>query len=215
MKKRRVRRVVVLVLIVVLLGPLLIAFGGSWGRMYEVGDVPAQDVAIVFGAGLQPDGSPSAYLAARLDLAMELYRAGKVRVLLVSGSNPEKSYNEPAAMRTYLVAHGIPEDKVVADYAGADTYGTCVRAIRIFGVSKAILVSQGYHLPRAITTCRLVGVDAVGVGDQTVREQWDDLWQKFSLREIPAYYKMAWDVTTHRSPILGPPESSVREALGR
>jgi len=217
-RKHKARRVIGAVVVLAVLAaafPPAMAWAGSAGRVVEAPSVGARDVTIVFGAGLASGGSPSAYLAARLDVAAALYHAGKTKVLLVSGSNPEVSYNEPKAMQAYLVAHGVPSDKIVLDYAGADTYGTCVRAKRIFGVDSAILVSQGYHLPRAVTTCRLVGVDAVGVGDETVRTAFVELWWTYSLREIPAYYKMVLDVASGRQPVLGQPDGSIAAALER
>ena len=125
---------------------------------------------MVLGAQVYPDGTPSPFLAARLDLAKQLFDAGKVQVLLVSGDNMAPEYNEPDAMRAYLIDAGVPAEKVIADYAGFDTYDSCVRAKRIFGVSKLIMVSQSYHLPRAVATCRTLGVDAAGVGDDTSRQ---------------------------------------------
>ena len=88
-------------------------------------------------------------------------------MVLVSGDNMAPEYNEPDAMRGYLIDAGVPAEDVVADYAGFDTYDSCARAKRIFGVSELIMVTQSYHLPRAVATCRALGVDATGVGDDT------------------------------------------------
>ncbi|MBN6547867.1 SanA/YdcF family protein, partial [Actinacidiphila bryophytorum] len=133
------------------------------GRVRDLADVPAEPVAVVFGAGLT-DGRPTPYLAHRLDAAAELYRAGKVRVLLVTGDNSRTSYDEPGAMRTYLVAHGVPSGQVVVDDAGFDTWDSCSRAKRVFGVRKAVLVSQGFHIRRAVALCEAAGLDVYGVG---------------------------------------------------
>ena len=124
--------------------------------------VPPTPVALVLGAQVYPSGTPSPFLAGRLDLAKRLYDAGLVDVLLVSGDNGAREYNEPDAMRRYLVDAGVPADKVVADYAGFDTYDSCARAQRIFGVDRLTVVTQDYHLPRAVATCRALGLDAVG-----------------------------------------------------
>lgn len=194
-------------------GPALVAGISSAPRMQTVDTVEPADVAIVYGAGLSGNG-PSAYLAARLQVALELYQAGKVKVILVSGDNREVYHNEPAAMTTWLVDRGVPADKIVADFAGLDTYSTCYRAKAIFGVSQAILVSQTYHLPRAIATCRLLGLDAVGVGDTTMRHLLPGRWWEYWLREIPATLNMVWQVVTHRQPVLGPTEDGVQQALG-
>ena len=216
MGKHRVRRAIgglAAFAVLVAAVPVAAALIGSAGRESDVASVAPHDVAIVFGAGVDPSGRPSAYLAARLEVAVALYESGKAKVLLLSGSNPEESYNEPEAMRAYLVDRGVPAKHIVLDYAGADTYGTCVRATRIFGVHSAILVSQTYHLARAITTCRLVGVDAVGVGDETMKTAYPNLWGAYVLRELAGYEKMAWDVVTGVQPILGAPESAIAEAL--
>lgn len=201
------------VAVVVVGGPLLYQKVLSAGNIYLAENVPQRDVALVLGAGVQPDGHPSPYLAARLDLAHELFRTGRVKVLLVSGDNGERHYNEPDAMRRYLIAKGVPEGKVVADYAGFDTYDSCVRAVRIFGVTNAVVVTQTYHLARAVATCRAVGLDAVGVGDDTVQSLSRDMWSRGQMREVPAAVKMAWDIGTRRQPVLGPRETSVDQAL--
>lgn len=195
------------------LGPTGFALAASAGRVSTVADVPAQPVAIVFGAGLDASGVPMPYLSARLDLAAQLYRTGRVKVILVSGDNRRADYNEPDAMRAWLVDAGVPADRVVSDYAGRDTYSTCVRAKRIFGVDAAVLVSQAYHLPRALAACRSVGIDAWGVGDSSVDSTKE--WRGYAVREIPANIKLVWDLVTGREPVLGKPESGVRDALAK
>lgn len=197
---------------VVAVGPTAFVLAASAGRLQTAQEVPAQPVAIVFGAGLYSDGTPMPYLKARLDLAADLFEAGTVRVVLVSGDNRRADYNEPDAMRAYLIDRGVPAGAVVADYAGVDTYATCVRANRIFGVERAILVSQTYHLPRAVATCRSVGVDAWGVGDDSVAAT-SDQWGTYSLREWPANVKLAWDLLSRRTPVLGERETSVTDRL--
>ncbi len=100
------------------------------GHLFSEAEVPAAPVALVLGAKVFPDGTPSPFLAARLDVAHRLYQAGKVQVVVVSGDNMAKEYNEPEAMRTYLVNAGMPAEAVVIDYAGFDTYDSCARALR-------------------------------------------------------------------------------------
>jgi vancomycin permeability regulator SanA len=179
-------------------------------RVRTEADVPAEPVAVVFGAGLQ-DGEPSAYLAHRLDAAARLYAAGKVRVVLVSGDNSRTSYNEPGAMRTYLAAHGVPRQKVVLDYAGFDTWDSCDRAKRVFGVSHAVLVSQGFHIRRALALCAAAGIDAYGVG---VDEAHDATWYAGGAREVLASAKAALDVLAKPSPhFLGPHDNGITQAL--
>ncbi|WP_226345872.1 SanA/YdcF family protein [Agilicoccus flavus] len=215
-RHRRVRRAALAVTatgIAVLVGPWIWTHGASAGRLHDSTDIPAEEVALVLGAGVGPDGRPSGFLAARLDLARALYKAGRVEVLLVSGDNSSEHYDEPTAMKRYLVAHGVPEQKIVPDYAGRDTYDSCARVTRIFGVDRLVVVSQAYHLPRALAICSALGVDAVGVGDSSAR-RWSSLWREGQVREVFANVKAALDVLTRRDPVLGPPETGVRDALG-
>lgn len=198
-------------LIAAALAPTGYAFAASAGRIAALDQLAPRPVAVVFGAATFADGTPSAFLKGRLDVAYDLFRQGIVRVILVSGDNRRANYNEPDAMRTYLINRGVPANKVVADYAGFDTYATCVRAVRIFGVHQAILVSQTYHLPRAIATCRAVGLDAWGAGDDSVRVSPD--WTQGWWRELPANAKAAIDVGTGTQPLLGRREDSVTRAL--
>ena len=167
----------------------------------------------MFGAQVYDDGRPSPFLQARLVLAKQLYDAGKVRALLGSGDNSRTEYDEPGIMRSWLISHGVPERTVVADFAGFDTYDTCTRANKIFGVRKAILVSQSYHLPRAVTLCRHAGVDATGVGDETARIN-EDVWRAAVTREWLADGKAALDVVSGRDPVyLGRHETDIEDAL--
>jgi len=186
----------------------------SKGRVFtSVDAVPATPVALVLGAGFDENGAPSAYLLARLNLAKQLYDRGKVRALLVSGDNSRDDYDEPDAMRKWLTEHGVPARKVVADYAGFDTYDSCVRANKIFGVHQAVIVTQTYHVPRAVTLCRHAGVDATGVGDDSVKGAVVDWWQ-VTFREQFACVKAFYDVTTRRDPVfLGKHETGIDEAL--
>lgn len=182
------------------------------GRRYDVASAPIRDVALVLGAGLRRDGTPTPYLAARLDIARDLYARRAVRVILVSGDNRSPDYDEPSAMRRYLLEAGVPSEVVVADFAGLDTYDSCYRAAEVFGVHSVAVVSQSYHITRAIAVARAVGLDAVGVGDDTGRSS-AATWTAGERRESLAAVKAAWDVLTHRVPILGSRETSVDEAL--
>jgi vancomycin permeability regulator SanA len=219
-RRRRFRRRSVVLLgaglvtlaLVLALGPLAWVSWSSRGHVYTVDDAPSVPVALVLGAGLNPDGSPSAFLEARLRVAKALYDSGRARVILVSGDNQVSNYDEPTAMRDWLVVNGIPAAAVVRDFAGRDTYDSCVRANRIFGVDHALIVSQGFHLPRAVAICRAVGIDADGVGDWTART-YADIWAAGERREKLAATKAVLDVVSDRDPVLGPVDTSVRDAL--
>ena len=183
----------------------------SDGRMTSVEEVPALLVALVLGAEVYADGRPSRYLRARLDLARELFAAGKVEAILVSGDGT-RHYNETDGMRDYLVAHGVPAQRIATDHSGFDTYDSCVRARKVFGVTRAIVVSQTYHLPRALAICRAIGLDAWGVGDDSVRKN-QEMWSYGTLRELGANLKMVWDLVSRRQPVLGPHDDSLDRAL--
>ena len=120
-------------------------------------------IAIVFGARVWNNGVPSNSLYDRVFTAVELYRTGRVKKLLMSGDNPNPDYDEPTAMKKTAIDLGVPEADIVLDFAGRRTYDTCYRAKEIFGVEKAILVSQDYHLPRAIYLCQNLGVDSIAI----------------------------------------------------
>lgn len=186
--------------------PRLITATYAWPRLHRVEDVPAKPVAIVFGAGLWRDGSPTPVLRDRVATAVELYFQGKVNKLLMSGDNRVDNYNEPAAMEEFAIGLGVPAEDIILDYAGQRTYDTCFRAKEIFGLQDAILVTQEFHLPRAIYTCNSLGVDALGVAAdrREYRRRQSAFWQ---LREVAATFVALWDIhITRPRPILGNPE---------
>ncbi|HEY8599740.1 MAG TPA: ElyC/SanA/YdcF family protein [Thermomicrobiales bacterium] len=131
---------------------------------HDIGAVPSRRVAIVFGAQVLPDRRLSVALANRVDAGIALYRAGKVAQLLMTGDSREEDYDETGAMRDYAVARGVPASAILLDPAGLRTYDSCYRAHNTFGIrdNEAILVTQEYHLPRAIYTCTGLGVRAIG-----------------------------------------------------
>ncbi|SNX58264.1 vancomycin permeability regulator SanA [Streptomyces sp. TLI_55] len=181
-------------------------------RLRTIADVPRTEVAVVFGAGLW-DGEPSPYLAHRLDAAAKLYREGRIEVVLVTGDNSREDYDEPDAMRAYLTRHGVPDARIVSDYAGFDTWDSCVRAKKIFGVDRAVLISQGFHIRRAVALCEAAGVTSYGVG---VDAKHDVTWYYGGTREIFAAGKAALDAVFEPDPrFLGPKEPGVGAALAR
>ena len=179
----------------------------SRGHLYDLDDVPVTPVGLVLGAQVFPNGRPSPFLAARLGLAVELYRAGRIGSVLVSGDHRTPEYDEPAAMRRYLIEHGVPADTITSDGGGLDTYDSCVRAKRIFGVERLTVLTQSYHLPRAVATARAVGLDAVGVGDDSVRAG-SRSWRRGALRDQLATVKTVADLISRRVPAAGPDRST-------
>ncbi|WP_433732701.1 SanA/YdcF family protein [Nocardia sp. CA-129566] len=148
-----------------------LAVGGANIRLWLVSSghrsgpaaAPRVPVVIVPGARVGPDGAPMAYLRGRLDVAIELLRAGKVHEILVSGAAAGTSGDEIASMTKYLVDHGVDPTVVRSDGEGLSTRATCERAKSLFGIDRAIIVTQYQHLPRAVALCRAAGIDADGV----------------------------------------------------
>ena len=192
--------------VLILVLPRLITAWQARQRIFRVDQAPARPVAIVFGAGLWRDGRPTPVLRDRVATAAELYFAGKVQRLLLSGDNQYIDYNEPGAMRLYALELGVPDEALVLDYAGRRTYDTCYRARDIFGVRDAILVTQNFHLPRALYICQMLGLHTVGVSaDRRIyRPRSLAFW---NLREVPATLAALWEVHVSKPlPVLGDPE---------
>lgn len=190
--------------------------------IYTLETVPQRRVAIIFGARVYPSGRLSAMLADRVATGADLYHAGKVDVLLMTGDNSTMDYNEPEAMRRQAVELGVPNEAIVLDYAGRRTYDSCYRARDIFGVRSAILVTQAFHLDRALLICNGLGVDAVGVAADYQRP-WGYSRASLTysrLREFPATLAAVFDLIIRPTPILGealpifPNEGRIPEAEG-
>ena len=193
------------VLMLTLLPRLITALYAST-RIDSIVEAPPKPVAIIFGAGLTRDGRATRVLRDRVETGARLYFAGKVEKLLMSGDNSNVDYNEPQAMKEYALQLGVPEDAIVLDFAGRRTYDTCYRASEIFGVDEAILVTQSFHLPRALYICNQLGIEASGVAAENhyflkrSRAYWN-------LRELIATPVALWEVhISQPTPVLGHPE---------
>lgn len=174
-------------------------------RIYNVSNMPVRRVAVVFGAGLLRDGSPTAVLRDRVQQAANLYFAKKVEKLLMSGDNRFVDYNEPESMRQYALSLGIPEKDIVLDYAGRSTYDTCYRAKAIFGLKSVILVTQQFHLARAVFLCNTLGLDAIGI-EADLREYTRSSLFWWNARELLATIQAFSDLIWRPLPVLGDPE---------
>ena len=168
-------------------------FAYARGRVWHApASVQPSRVAIVFGAGVR-NGLPTAMLYDRVASAVDLYKAGKVRTLLMSGEDAGATHNETAAMRQTALQLGVPDGDIVLDGEGLSTFETCVRARDAFGLrgESVILVTQAFHLDRALLLCNALGVPAQGyVAD---RRPYAGVWFN-NLREIPATVKAVWDI---------------------
>ena len=178
--------------------------------VYSNPDAPSAPVAIVFGAGLQRDGTPTRILRDRVQTAAQLFWAGRVQKLLLSGDNRFENYNEPQSMFDYGLELGLPESAMVLDYAGRRTYDTCLRAKEIFGVIEALLVTQQYHLDRALLTCEALGLKVQGVAAD-LNPYPGRAFLFWWLRELPATTQALWDlyILPPSDVVLGKPEPIV------
>jgi vancomycin permeability regulator SanA len=195
---------VIAIAYIILVPVAIVQYGRN--RIYtKIENIPAYNVAIVFGAGLTAQGTPSDILQDRLDTAYQLYIEEKIDRILISGDNTSDGYSEPQAMYDYLVyTLDVQPDDVVRDFAGLRTYDTCARAKNIWGIDRAILISQGYHLSRAIFTCSELGIQSTGYS-ATQYEYENEIYYK--IREILAIHKSVLDIyILHPEYIGGEPE---------
>jgi vancomycin permeability regulator SanA len=192
--KQLFRKILIPLVILVLL-PNLVTLIMSLPRWKSVESASVRPVAIVFGAGLYPDGTPMPALEDRILYAAHLYQSEKVQTILMSGDRRSDSYDEPAAMRTYAIKLGVPEKAIILDNAGFRTYDTCYRAKNIFHMDKAILVTTDYHLPRALFLCNSLGIDSTGIASGWGSSIRGPYYYLGILREIPATYTAFKEVT--------------------
>ena len=168
--------------------------------LYSIDSIPHAQVAIILGAAVSTKGIPSAVLEDRVITAINLYKQGKVSKILMSGGNPTVTNNEVDPIRKIMIAQGIPTEDIFLDHAGFDTYSTMYRAKVIFNIQSAIIVTQEFHLPRAVYTARSLGINAYGFpadrGQYSINNY---------LRELLSRPNAFLDVIIHRVPkYLGP-----------
>lgn len=157
--------------IVAILGINLYVVATTSGRILtieESADIDKVDCIIVLGAAVRPDGEPSAMLRDRLEKAVDLYEAGVSDKIIVSGDHRDEYYNEVYTMKWFLVEAGIPSEDIFMDHGGLSTYDSMYRAVDMFSVKKAVIVTQKYHMYRAIYIAKSLGIDAYGVNAKEV-----------------------------------------------
>lgn len=178
--------------------------------------VPNKHTVIVLGASVKSNGNLSVMLRDRVESALLLYNKGKVKRFLLSGDNGEANYNEPRAMKKYLIERGVAENHIYLDYAGFDTYDSMYRAKAIFEVDEAIIVTQGFHLPRAVFLSQEMGLNYIGYrGDKRVYQHEDYNIKRELLANVKAYLELAFrkepTYLGAKIPIKGPPQSSYKK----
>lgn len=185
------RRVFLILLVIIVLAlPRLILSLRYANHIHTLKSAPVMRTAVVFGAGLRRDGQPTTVLADRVTTAAALYHQGKVSRILMSGTVRGSGYDEPSAMRSLALKIGVPAEDILVDSGGNRTLYTCLRARQIFGVEQALLISQRFHLPRALVICDASGVSAMGVAADLHPYRFQFFWE---LREIPATLRAIWD----------------------
>jgi SanA protein len=186
----------------VALANLVVVLGGN-GDAKRLDDVPHAQAALVLGAQVKPSGGPSAMLADRIKAAEELYRAHKVDKLLLSGDHGQWRYDEVGTMRRALLRDGVKPEDVFTDHAGFDTWDSAQRARRVFGVSSVIVVTQDFHMARALYAARRAGLHASGYSAD--RRRYGAVMGRLRVREAFARVKVVADALTGAKPrFLGP-----------
>lgn len=190
---------VCLVLSLLLIVLVINVYVTTYGKRYILNDATVSPfagsttpVALVLGASVYSDGTLSPMLEQRAKTAYDLYKSGLVKKLLVSGDNRAPSYNEVIPIRKYLLESGVPAEDIFTDFAGLNTYDSVYRAKKIFGVHDLLVVTQSFHLPRAIYAARHVGLNAYGVSANL-----DGYYLKNNTREIFATAKTFFKVATN------------------
>ena len=199
--KRKIFFVLIAFLIIILGINFYVKYNSNKLCFKNINNLPETEVAIVFGAGINGD-VPSKYLKDRLDAGILLYKNKKVQKLLLSGDNGSDEHDEIVVMKKYCYKNGVDTTKIYVDYAGFDTYSTMIRAKKVFYVKKAILISQNYHLDRAVYLGNALGVESLGF----IADNGEYNMQKLNkFRELLATVKSVIDVNRNRKPIfLGP-----------
>lgn len=178
-------------------------------RIYPLEAAPVSPVAIVFGAGLRRNGTPTQVLADRVAVAAALFHQGRVKRILLSGSTRGMGYDEAGAMAALAVDLGVPPVAIWVDNGGVRTASSCLHARQVFGISEAVLVTQTFHLPRALALCEGLGIRVTGVSadlsSYSARSR--RFWE---LREYPASFVALLETTYHRATSL--PRRAPRDA---
>ena len=201
---RRVLKIFTLLMLVlvVLIGTVfvfsqLLVLHSADGRIFDVEEAPSERVVIVLGASVLRSGQPSDMLADRLLTALDLYHAGKAEKFLLSGDHGKVDYDEVESMRKFLLEREVSEGDIVLDHAGFDTFDSMSRAKKVFGLNEALVVSQSYHLPRAIYVAENNDLEVFGVSAD--RQNYVKI-EYFKLREMLARVKAVLDVWLRSKP---------------
>lgn len=175
--------------------------GNASGKVFDrVEEIPHRKVGLLLGtAPVTPWGTKNLYFTYRIDAAAKLFHAKKVDFLIVSGDNHSTDYDEPTCMRDSLVACGVPNERIISDYAGFRTLDSVVRCKAIFGQDSVTIISQPFHNERAIYLAGHNQIDAIAFNAQDVTSVWTT-WLKIHSRELLARVKMFIDLMVGKQP---------------
>ena len=188
---------------VIVVSNTIVLVEGSGDSVSDPADAPQAQAAIVLGALVEPDGDMSQMLADRVDQGINLYRDGKVDKILVSGDHGQWTYDEPTVMKNAFVEAGVPARDVFTDHAGFNTRASMVRAKDVFGVDSALIVTQGFHMTRALYLADAAGLDAHGVTSDL--HSYGGQGLKSQVREVASRTKAFFNVLTNTAAVGGPP----------
>jgi SanA protein len=177
---------------------LIVWLGGRTPVTTDTAKVPHAQAALVLGAQVMPNGAPSSMLSDRISAGAELYKAGRVDKLLLSGDHSRKNYDEVGTMRRILLAQGIPAEDIFTDHAGFDTWDSAQRAKRVFDVSSAVVVTQRFHMARALYDARRAGLKVTGYAAD--RRDYGRVMRRLEVREAAARVKTLADAVTGADP---------------
>lgn len=164
----------------------------------DVNDVPAVKTGLLLGASkLLPNGYNNLYFKYRIDAAVELFRAGKIKYILISGDNGRKEYDEPSDMKNELISAGVPDSVIYLDYAGFRTFDSVIRAKEIFGQTEIISISQKFHNERTVFIARRADMQAYGFNAKDVSKS---AGLRTNVREFFARAKVFLDILIDRQP---------------
>lgn len=176
---------------------VFVAVAGLRNIYSKTGDLPAADAVLVLGAAVYRNGQMSAVFLDRATVALEVYRAGKAKKILVSGDHSRGNYDEVNIAKKFLLDNGVPARDLFVDYAGFDTYDSIYRAKEIFKVDSLIICTQDFHLPRALYVAHSLGLKASGI--KADLRAYNLGFYNF-LRENAARAKAFWDVEFKSAP---------------
>jgi len=189
---------ILLIGVVVLVCNLIVNRSVAGHTFEDIAAIPENKVGLVLGTSpTLSNGKSNYYFTYRMDAAAELYKAGKILYVLVSGDNHRASYNEPEEMKKALMERGVPEGAIYLDYAGFRTLDSVIRAKKIFGQDRITIISQKFHNERAIYLASWYHIEAVGYNAKDVRIK---AGLKTKVREWFARVKVFMDLLFHKQP---------------